>query len=107
MNKVIIEIETPDSVWSRGTCQVKDDGTMHYEARFLRSGSHKAQHMGPVVTVLVKNPQGKEISRRSATIGVRSNGDLFFHYYKEAVSELEKEVVPPTAVSMSPASAKK
>ena len=101
MNKVIIEMEAPESIWVRGNCAVDaDDGTMRYEAKFLRSGgAPKPQHMGPVLTLIVKDSNGKELSRRSATVGIRSNGDMFFHYYKEAQSELEKADVPPLSAA--------
>lgn len=91
MNKVIMLVEAPESVWTRGLCDVSDKGTLEYEAKFCRAGmSPKPVHMGPAVTLSVRNAAGREIARKSITLGVKSNGDFFLQSYNEAESELEK-----------------
>ena len=90
MNKVWIELETPESIWSRGDCNVSEDGTMRYEAKFYKTGtSSKPVHLGPAISLVVLNAQGKEVARHSATLGGQTDGTLFFQFYKEVQSELE------------------
>ena len=92
MNKIIMEIETPESVWMRDDCQVNEEGTMQYEAKFCKSGrSPQAVHLGPVISLVVLNAEKKEVGRRSVTIGVKSNGELYFQNYTEVVSQVEKD----------------
>lgn len=91
LNRVMIEVEVPEATWVRGDCILGEQGRMQYAAKFCRSGtSPRAVHMGPVVSVVVTNPQGKELHRRSAVIGVRSDGELYLHSYTEAASEVEQ-----------------
>lgn len=91
MNKVWIEIEPPESLWVRGSCESDDEGTMRYQAKFCKAGTAiKPQHLGPVVSVIVLNAQGKEIDRKSVTLGVKTDGTLFLQSFVEALSQLEK-----------------
>jgi len=91
MNKVFIEVEAPESVWARGKCAVSDEGTLSYEAKFCKSGSAiKPTHLGPAVSMVVRDDAGKEVGRRSVTIGVKTNGDFYFQNYVEVSSEVEK-----------------
>jgi hypothetical protein len=90
MNKVYFELEAPDPMWRRGDCDTSK-GHLSYEARFCRAGtSPKPVHLGPVVDIVVKNAQGREVARKSATIGIRSDGTMFIQSYAEVASDLEK-----------------
>ena len=91
MNQVWLEVEAPESIWVRGSCNVDDSGLMRYKAKFCRAGSSpKPMHLGPIVSLVVLDSGGKEVGRKSVTLGVKSSGDLFFQTYTEASAEVEK-----------------
>lgn len=89
MNKVIVTVDPPEDIWMRG--KTDKDGRLVYEARFCRSGSaNRPSHMGPIITLAVKTPEGRTIETRSTTLAIKSNGDFFLQQLQEAPSELER-----------------
>lgn len=96
MNKIMIEVEAPESLWARGDCSVNEDGTMKYEAKFCKSGpaTKKPVHLGPILSLAVLDAAGKEVGRRSVTIGVKTDGEFFLQHFSEAKSDVEKTGLP-------------
>lgn len=92
MSKVMIEVASPDPMWAKGEVDGRKGRGMEYQPKFCKESKNgKPIHIGPTVSVVVTNEKGEQVSRQSATIVVKGDGEIMLRSYQESPAELEKK----------------
>jgi len=92
MSKVTIEVASPDPMWAKSEIGGRKGQGMDYQPKFCKESKNgKPIHIGPTVSVIVTSDKGDILSRQSATIVVKGDGEIMLRSYQESPAELEKK----------------